>query len=190
MNVTVNDLFHGAVLNAIKMIEKDTKEKRVFMSFIASTAPSDKDLVNFSPKNEMAGSTVHFSLKDDLISQVQESKRVTDYFRDGKLFSAINLITKVLACIPPNFVVTSIIRDSWQKNPIICSNMAASREHVWSFDGNKTHWVTIATSGGVPICSLVTLADKAKLTITARTGDFSEGKALLALIEENLIKDK
>ena len=75
------------------------------------------------------------------------------------------------------------------KHAIQVSNMAASREHVWSFDGKKTHWVAIATSCPNTIVSLVSLHDKVKVSIASKTAQFKDSKMFVEMIEENMILD-
>ena len=65
--------------------------------------------------------------------------------------------------------------------------MAASREQVWSFDGKKTHWVAIATASSNTTVSLVSLHNKVKISIAAKTGQFKESRKFLEMIENNMI---
>ena len=83
--------------------------------------------------------------------------------------------------------MTKVIENKSETTSLCCSNMAASPNRVWSFDGKKTHWVAIASSADTPVLSIVSLADKVKLSITSRTGLFKDSEKLLAMIEKNMI---
>ena len=74
-----------------------------------------------------------------------------------------------LAALLPNSAWYKMNAESVDKHALACSNMAASRNHVWSFDGKKTHWVALATSCPNMNVSLVSIHDKVKFTITSRT---------------------
>ena len=79
-----------------------------------------------------------------------------------------------------------MLKDLHEKQSLTCSNMAGSMAHSWKFDGKKTHWVAVGTSGEHPVVTLVSLHDTVKITVIAKKGIFKESEQLMAKIEENM----
>ena len=61
LKVTINDILVGSVIKAVKDITNNTQEDRALIQFVMNTAPSDKNLDDFEPSNEVvAASVIHY----------------------------------------------------------------------------------------------------------------------------------
>ena len=66
LKVTVNDVFVGSVVKAIKDISKNTEEEKVLLQFVMATAPTDKCLKEFKPCNEVTSASASHNFKESL----------------------------------------------------------------------------------------------------------------------------
>ena len=116
-----------------------------------------------------------------------ESKRISELYKDARVAFATYNVAKFFIALLPNSLITKGSReDVFERHSVTCSNMAGSPAHNWIFDGKRTHWMAMGTSGGHPTITLVSLHDTVKVTIVSRTGIFRNTEELMAKIEENM----
>ena len=83
------------------------------------------------------------TLKGTLKEAVLEAKRSTEKLYDGKLLWLSEAMMHLTYCIAPEDFFINMMKEGIPRMTVGSSNMAASRECLWEFDGKKAHWVAL-----------------------------------------------
>ena len=192
MGVSLNDLYLGAINKAIydyaKMKGKST-ESNINYRVPCSLHDANTDLVNFIPSNGLSLFETSMLPKPTMDEAIKEAQRSTTKLRDPKLLWFMAKLNDFKMSILPEAYIQTTGKAHVPKMTILTSNMAASREKLWEYDGKKVHWITMLNNNPcnqLPLCSL---ADAVMLSWTNNKARFEDGAEILKLVEANLTSE-
>lgn len=186
----MNDLYLGAINKAIydyAKIRGTSTESPINYRVPASLQNSVKDLSNFIPSNSLTLFETSMKPKPAIDMATKEAQRTTQKLRDTKLLWFMAKLNGFKMSILPETYIQMRGNGHVPKMTIFTTNMAASREKLWEFDGKKVHWVSMSLNNPcnqLPLCSL---ADSVMLSWTNNKARFEDGAEILRLVEENIV---
>ena len=66
LGATVNDLFVGSIIKAVRDISQNKEQERISMQVAMSIADANKSLSDFKPNNELLAAPLIYDIKESL----------------------------------------------------------------------------------------------------------------------------
>jgi hypothetical protein len=66
LGATVNDLFVGSIIKAVRDISQNKEQERIYMQVAMSIANPNKSLSDFKPNNDLVAPPLNFDVKESL----------------------------------------------------------------------------------------------------------------------------